>query len=70
MFGKFFIYINTNEHKDFLRSKSSLSEVQKKNIKLFIKTIMDSQNKNQAFMHHIASYTELDKINDFIEILG
>jgi hypothetical protein len=70
LLGKFFIYVNTNVHIDFLRIKSSLSELQRKNIKLFYKILMDSQNKNPAFMHHIASYTELDKINDFFEILG
>lgn len=31
---------------------------------------MDSQNKNPAFMHSIASYTELRKISDFFEIFG
>lgn len=63
--GKFFKFINSNNHFELLKVKDQITSVQKENISILIKLIMQSQLENKAFMHSVVSQHELSIINDF-----
>lgn len=63
LIGKFYNYINENSIESLSDSLEDLNDVQKNTLKLFYKVLLDSENRNKAYIFLTISNDEFQKLN-------
>jgi len=62
LLGKFSTFINSNSLSYLIQNIESMSDLQRENLALLIKLIEKSENRNEAFIHSVASDDEMIKM--------
>lgn len=67
--GKLFKYINSNSINDLRRAVNNLSQIQIDNILLIDKLRTNSNDENIGFLHSIAPYDEIRRVDEFFKMV-
>jgi hypothetical protein len=67
--GKLFKYINSNSINELRRAVNNLSQIQIDNILLIDKLRTNSNDENIGFLHSIAPYDEIRRVDEFFKMV-